>query len=275
MKKKEYRKIIKNERHITYRNAWHLGCITCYFVMILLITTLLVFLNELPIKPFFVIYFLAALFIGIPTIIIDQLNDKQMEDGMKYYEENNKTKDGVDYVGYLKVIEFISMMLLIISLITIYFRFLKYDYKEILLGDMTSIKANKIDIDNALDIYVPIGFKTTKDNLAYKPEDNIEYSITYEKDDTYIGIYFTNTDLKESEVYNYASSLGFYYKENDGIEVSDDLNTISFIDDDQYYYISYYSYKDKLVQVTYSCDEDDINIWEQGFVTINNNINFK
>ena len=58
MKKKEYRKIIKNERHITYRNAWHLGCITCYFVMILLITTLLVFLNELPIKPFFIIYFL-------------------------------------------------------------------------------------------------------------------------------------------------------------------------------------------------------------------------
>ena len=56
MKKKEYRKILKEENHITYRNAWHLGCVTCYFVMILLITTLLVFLNELPVKPFLFIY---------------------------------------------------------------------------------------------------------------------------------------------------------------------------------------------------------------------------
>lgn len=273
MKKRDYRKIIKEERHITYRNAWHLGCVTCYFVMILFITTLLVFLNELPVRPFFVIYILAAVFIGIPTIIIDQLNDRQMEDGMKYYEENHKTKDGVEYIGYLKVIEFVAMMLLILSLTTIYFRFLKYDYKEILLGDISTIRANKVNINNSLDMYIPINFKSTKKDILYKPDD-IEFSITYNEDDVFIGAYFTNISLKESEIYNYTASMEYYYTSEDIEDINTNLNTFSFIKDDKYYYISYYSYKDKLVQITYSCDKDSSSKWEQGFITINNNINF-
>ncbi len=274
MNKKDYRKIIKKERHITYQNAWHLGCVTLSFVTIILVTTLLVFINELPIKPFVIIYFLALVFIAIPTIIIDQLNDKQMSEGMSYYEKNHKTNKGIDYVGYLKVLEFISIALLIISLTTIYFRFLRYDYKEILLGDITTIRVNKRRINDSIDIYVPAKFKEVDKDIKYAPED-ISYSIVYsDKNDVYLGIYFTDTNMKESEIYNYVGSMEYYYEQTEDDDITQDLNTMSFTHDDTYYYIAFYTYQDKLVQITYSCDKEDVSKWEQGFIAINDNINF-
>lgn len=274
MEKKEYRKIMKDERHICYRNAWHLGCATCYFVMIIVVTTLLVFFNELPVKPFFVVYAMAAIFVAVPTIILDQLNDKEMREGMEYYEKNHKTKPGIDFVGYIKTVEVVAFALLILSMTTIYFRFLKYDSKEVLLGDLTTIRASKTIINKTLNIYIPDTFKKVRDNLEYRP-DGVELGIVYNDADAYIGIYFINIKLSESEVYNYVSSVEYYYKEKDNIEVTKDLNSISLVNNKKYYYISYYSYQGKLVQITYACDEDKMNKWVQGFTAINENVNFE
>ena len=282
MKKSEFKKMLKKENK-AFKNFYLYGGIIIFLFLAIIITNVLLNLNELIPLNFFWINAALAFAVAIPFVVIDVKNDKEINVMYNAYQKDGKIPEYKDKTKALKIILILSIIVVIIDgLIMAKFTLMNKEEEPINTSlEITTEYGNTITTQyediGEFSIKIPTEFNIMSDEaISVKYPNGNAPSLVYTNERGTINVAFALNDvaMKESEIEEYTKIMEETYK-----QYTDDINVnffernnhtvgeIKFVtpasDTNIYNHIIAFSVDGKLRLVTFNCTEELRDEWEE------------